>query len=647
MLLSPQSARRKGGRLSTVTELSESRLVLSATPLTQLSELPSDIGFDDALPEPETQGSPSVTVGVDGEIVWDGMLADLDLRDFFGGIDILYPLLPESPLPGDGGDVEESPSVPGDSVDPSGLSDPDPLTLDLGSELSDGDLGQIDGEEALNDTIDTGTPAFESPEIDGGIKISGTLEELLYYLMQDFDFADALLERAAGGEFDQIFPVFSERMGVVTLDTFPNQSAPLEVMISVSPATPIDDTISNAETVIGVSLDELGDWTPGAPFEQANRVQLAAVSAITAIMPDVPFVLSTNIAGAGLLRYVVMDGYGYPMQPMAREGGPILTGEGGTPQDDPGPSPDGIPILSEDPPIPTVEIGGIPGTVKERPPAEPAQEATSSPSLTVLMTAENHSMVLGIPSNDASGLITVESAGVTWRNDVEDNGTSLIIDVPDSVFTGSELHASLVQATLMSPDFWGTRTGWLVRESTRGRLDSVQAQRLLFDQTDMAVWSANEESDGRHESGSNEFASSRRLVRSPIVSDSVSTVLTVRLQPIPYSSQVQLRRYRAGHRQAAAAEYVEIPLREMTAVGQERLEDSAPSQLRYVLNPRAPPRGPPSSECLIETFAENDLLERLRYSIAPRGPSLADSASLSPGSVFFSGPRVSPVFLAV
>ena len=179
MLLSPQSARRKGGRLSTVTELSESRLVLSATPLTQLSELPSDIGFDDALPEPETQGSPSVTVGVDGDIVWDGMLPDLDLRDSFVDIGILYPLLPESPLPGDGSDVEESPSVPGDSVDPSGLSDPDPLTLDLGSELSDGDLGQIDGEEALNDTIDTGTPAFESPEIDGGIKISGTLEELL------------------------------------------------------------------------------------------------------------------------------------------------------------------------------------------------------------------------------------------------------------------------------------------------------------------------------------------------------------------------------------------------------------------------------------------------------------------------------------
>ncbi|MFO0974952.1 MAG: hypothetical protein U0996_01070 [Planctomycetaceae bacterium] len=633
-LIRPQSARRRGGRLAASTEVAEARLVLSASPLSEISN-----GLV-ATPESPTEAitpPPSSDTGFSlGDVSWEDFPATIDVPEF---PDTLFP---DTLNPGDDVEAEAPGDEPFDGIGQIIIGDPDALNPDAGDEQPD--PGFVNDGDLPVSNIDIDTPEIETPEIDGGIHLSGSLEELLYYLMQDFDIADGLQWRAANGEFAEIFPVFSQAMGVVTLDTFPNQSAPLEVLISVSPADEINTDISKAETVIGVSIDGIDQWVTGPPSEQASYLQLAAVNAITAVIPEVPVVLTTNVAGAGLLRFVVMNGYGYPMQPMAREGGPVLTGEDETPKEtDNG----GIPILDEDPPFPTVEIGGIPGTTKDQQSPEPVRDNAAPPLPSVVMIAEDHSMVLALSTNDASRLVSIapEVAGLHVAGDRYESPVS--DDADSGLFANSDLQTAITQAALMAPEFWGDQTGWAVSEAARVRQDSARPRRLLRDQTELAGRTESERSADRFNSIQVSIDPSTRLNRSPITNEPIATALTVRLQPIPYSSQVQIRRYRAGHRQAAAAEYVELPVRVVAAITEERLEDNAPSLLRYVLNPRAPPRGPPSSECLIETFAENDLLERLRYSIAPRGPSLADSSSLSPGSVFFSGPRVSPVSLAI
>ncbi len=639
-LIRPQSARRRGGRLAASTEVAETRLVLSASPLSEISN-----GFEpaaDSATEANLQPPPSDTGLSLGDLSWEDFPATIELPEFPDGTDLQFPQYPGTLIPGDDVEAEGPRDELSDGIGQIIVGNPDAPIADPGDEQPD--LGFANDGDLPVSNIDIETPEGETPELDGGIHLSGTLEELLYYLMQDFDFAEGLQWRAANGEFTEIYPVFSEAMGVVTLDTFPNQSAPLEVLISASPAGDVDTTLSNAEAVVGISIDEIDQWVTGPPSEQASYLQLAAVNAITAVIPEVPVVLTTNVAGAGLLRFVVMNGYGYPMQPMAREGGPVLTGEDETPKETEN---GGIPVLNEDPPFPTVEIGGIPGTTKDRQPPEPVRDNAASPLPSVVINTENHSMVLTLSTNDASRLVSIapEVAGLHSAGDRYESAVSA--DAVSGLFPHSDLQAAITQTVLMAPEFWGDHTEWTLSEATRIRLDSARPGRFLPDQTELAGWTERELSADRLNSTQASVEPSTQLNHSPITNEPIATALTVRLQPIPYSSQVQLRRYRAGHRQAAAAEYVELPVRDIAAITEERLEDNAPSLLRYVLNPRAPPRGPPSSECLIETFAENDLLERLRYSIAPRGPSLADSSSLSPGSVFFSGPRVSPVSLAI
>jgi len=70
---------------------------------------------------------------------------------------------------------------------------------------------------------------------------------------------------------------------------------------------------------------------------------------------------------------------------------------------------------------------------------------------------------------------------------------------------------------------------------------------------------------------------------------------------------------------------------------------SIPRELKYVANPRGPPvYGRDANVPLLEVDAPADLLERLRYSIAPRGPSLATVETQSPDFTFSSGPSMSP-----
>jgi hypothetical protein len=69
---------------------------------------------------------------------------------------------------------------------------------------------------------------------------------------------------------------------------------------------------------------------------------------------------------------------------------------------------------------------------------------------------------------------------------------------------------------------------------------------------------------------------------------------------------------------------------------------SIPRELKYLVHPRGPPRyGRDADVPLAEQETPADLLERLRYSIAPRGPSLVTAEMQSPECQFSSGPRIS------
>lgn len=152
---------------------------------------------------------------------------------------------------------------------------------------------------------------------------------------------------------------------------------------------------------------------------------------------------------------------------------------------------------------------------------------------------------------------------------------------------------------------------------------------------------------------SSESSSSRRLGaengihRSELVPDPVpvlsSAVGSTRDVRGAWSVQTQSRKYREQHRYASGlngAACIALYEHDSLRVPQST---SIPRELKYVANPRGPPvYGRDADVPLLEVDAPADLLERLRYSIAPRGPSLATVETQSPDFTFSSGPRMSP-----
>ena len=110
-----------------------------------------------------------------------------------------------------------------------------------------------------------------------------------------------------------------------------------------------------------------------------------------------------------------------------------------------------------------------------------------------------------------------------------------------------------------------------------------------------------------------------------------------------WNAQAQIRKYREQHRHASGlngAICIALYEHDSSRVPQST---SIPRELKYVANPRGPPvYGRDADVPLLEVDAPADLLERLRYSIAPRGPSLATVETQSPDFTFSSGPRMSP-----
>lgn len=109
------------------------------------------------------------------------------------------------------------------------------------------------------------------------------------------------------------------------------------------------------------------------------------------------------------------------------------------------------------------------------------------------------------------------------------------------------------------------------------------------------------------------------------------------------NAQAQIRKYREQHRHAGGQVVaVSIALYEHDSPRVPQ-STSIPRELKYVANPRGPPVYRVDADVpLLEVDAPADLLERLRYSIAPRGPSLATVETQSPDFTFSSGPRMSP-----
>lgn len=126
----------------------------------------------------------------------------------------------------------------------------------------------------------------------------------------------------------------------------------------------------------------------------------------------------------------------------------------------------------------------------------------------------------------------------------------------------------------------------------------------------------------------------------PVLSDAIGSSRDVRGA---WNAQAQIRKYREQHRHASGlngAVCIALYEHDSSRVPQST---SIPRELKYVANPRGPPvYGRDADVPLLEVDAPADLLERLRYSIAPRGPSLATVETQSPDFTFSSGPRMSP-----
>ena len=126
----------------------------------------------------------------------------------------------------------------------------------------------------------------------------------------------------------------------------------------------------------------------------------------------------------------------------------------------------------------------------------------------------------------------------------------------------------------------------------------------------------------------------------PVLSSAAGSTRDVRGA---WSAQTQSRKYREQHRYASGLNGAAcIALYEHDS-SRGPQSTSIPRELKYVANPRGPPvYGRDADVPLLEVDAPAVLLERLRYSIAPRGPSLATVETQSPDFTFSSGPSMSP-----
>ena len=127
----------------------------------------------------------------------------------------------------------------------------------------------------------------------------------------------------------------------------------------------------------------------------------------------------------------------------------------------------------------------------------------------------------------------------------------------------------------------------------------------------------------------------------PLVNDGVN--LQRSLQNLTITAQTKARSFHEGQRQnSTSTKLIEVSHQHDSLPDLIDSED-VPRALKYVILPRGPPRKQPDTVLrIMDSDAEAHVLQRLRYSIAPRGPSTVTVKMQSPEKRSFSGPRVSP-----
>ena len=226
-----------------------------------------------------------------------------------------------------------------------------------------------------------------------------------------------------------------------------------------------------------------------------------------------------------------------------------------------------------------------------------------------------------VASSAQGGLVRLVRRGLSWLRSGRLPAASLVSGSVASEFivgVVAEL-AARPETKHLSPDSPGEGVewlSWLLRHSP-------EANRKIGTGTDNSI-------------------NPRKLTpgQVPVFSDSFGSSRDVRGA---YSPQAQIRKYREQHRHAGSLNgAICIALYEHDSSRVPR-STSMPGELKYIANPRGPPvYGRDADVPLLEVDAPADLLERLRYSIAPRGPSLATVETQSPDFTFSSGPRMSP-----
>jgi hypothetical protein len=259
-------------------------------------------------------------------------------------------------------------------------------------------------------------------------------------------------------------------------------------------------------------------------------------------------------------------------------------------------------------------------------------QADSSPTIlrqheeisvrSVELRCEQESVPSGtVASSAQGGLVRLARRGLSWLRPGRLPAASLVSGSVASEFivgVVAEL-AARPETTHVSPDSPGEGVewlSWLLRHSS-------EANRQIGTGTDNSI------NPGKLTPG-----------QVPVFSDSFGSSRDVRGA---YSPQALIRKYREQHRHAGGLNgAICIALYEHDSSRVPR-STSIPGELRYVANPRGPPvYGRDADVPLLEVDAPADLLERLRYSIAPRGPSLATVETQSPDFTFSSGPSMSP-----
>ena len=147
-------------------------------------------------------------------------------------------------------------------------------------------------------------------------------------------------------------------------------------------------------------------------------------------------------------------------------------------------------------------------------------------------------------------------------------------------------------------------------------------------------------------------SSTSRIASSPVATETLPVAVPLvdhgvdqqpALQNLTITAQTKAKSFREGQRQnSTSTKLIEVSHQHDSLPDLIESED-VPRALKYVVLPRGPPRKQPDTVLrIMDSDAEAHVLQRLRYSMAPRGPSTVTVEMQSPEKRSFSGPRVSP-----